>query len=73
MRDPVAPSSSDFFEDYVFSTPMAPKASVIIPIAGVPQDVEVWGCSSGDGVNGDDQRDTLADFGFDRRPDSSNH
>jgi hypothetical protein len=66
----VAPTTSDYFEDYVFSTPMAPKASVMIPIAEVSQDVEVWGCSSGadEGAAGDGGPDTLADFGFDPTP-----
>jgi hypothetical protein len=60
----VAPTSSDFFEDYVFSTPMSPGSSVVIPIADVRQDVEVWGCRGDD----DEITATRSDFDFDPAP-----
>jgi hypothetical protein len=60
----VAPSSSDFFEDFVFSTPMRPGSSVVIPIADVSQDVEVWGCAGAD----DEPTPTRSDFDFDPTP-----
>ena len=59
----VAPSTSDFFEDYVFSSPMQPGASVIIPIADVSQDVEVWGCAGA--TDDDESTPTRSDFDFD--------
>jgi hypothetical protein len=60
----VAPSTTDFFEDFVFSTPMRPGSSVIIPIADVSQDVEVWGCAGAD----DETTPTRSDFDFDPTP-----
>jgi hypothetical protein len=62
----VAPSTSDFFEDYVFSTPMRPGASVIIPIADVSQDVEVWGCAGA--TDDDESTPARSDFDFDPTP-----
>jgi hypothetical protein len=63
----VAPSSSDFFEDFVFSSPLRPGSSVIIPIADVAQDVEVWGCAGAD----DETTPTRSDFDFDPTPGES--
>jgi hypothetical protein len=57
----VAPTSSDFFEDYVFGTPLPPRSAVVIPIADVPQDVEVRGC-------GEEDEEAVADFDFDPTP-----
>lgn len=54
----VAPSSSDYFEDFVFASPLPPAASVLLPIADVPQDVEVLGC-----LGQHDDR-VLSDFDF---------
>jgi hypothetical protein len=54
----VAPSTSDYFEDFVFPSPLPPAASVLIPIADVPQDVEVLGC-----LGQNDER-VLSDFDF---------
>jgi hypothetical protein len=54
----VAPSTSDYFEDFVFASPLPPAASVMIPIADVPQDVEVLGC-----LGQNDDR-VLSDFDF---------
>jgi hypothetical protein len=54
----VAPSTSDYFEDFVFASPLPPSASVLIPIADVPQDVEVLGC-----LGQNDDR-VLSDFEF---------
>jgi hypothetical protein len=54
----VAPSTSDYFEDFVFAEPLPPAASVVIPIADVPQDVEVLGC-----LGQNDDR-ILSDFEF---------
>jgi hypothetical protein len=62
----VAPSTTDFFEDFVFSSPMRPGSSVIIPIADVSQDVEVWGCAGA--ADDDDTTPTRSDFDFDPTP-----
>jgi hypothetical protein len=64
----VAPSTSDFFEDYVFSTPLQPGASVIIPIADVSQDVEVWGCAEATDDDDEATPPTRSDFDFDPTP-----
>jgi hypothetical protein len=60
----VAPSTTGFFEDFVFSSPMRPGSSVIIPIAEVSQDVEIWGCAGAD----DETTPTRSDFDFDPTP-----
>jgi hypothetical protein len=63
----VAPSTTDFYEDFVFSSPMRPGSSVIIPIADVSQDVEVWGCA-GAADDDDNTTPTRSDFDFDPTP-----
>ncbi len=62
----VAPSTTDFFEDFVFSSPMRPGSSVIIPIADVSQDVEIWGCAGA--ADDDETTPTRSDFDFDPTP-----
>jgi hypothetical protein len=57
----VAPTTARFYEDYVFSDPLPPGAAVVIRIADVAQDVEVWVCP------GSDPREEL-DFDFDPTP-----
>jgi hypothetical protein len=57
----VAPTTANFYEDYVFSDPLPQGATVVIPIADVAQDVEVWVCP------GSDAREEF-DFDFDPTP-----
>ena len=57
----VAPSAAGFFEDYVFASPLPQGAAVVIPIADVPQDVQVSVCP------GSEPREDF-DFDFDPTP-----
>jgi hypothetical protein len=57
----VAPTTAGFYEDFVFSNPLPPGATVVIPIADVAQDVEVWVCP------GSDLREEF-EFDFDPSP-----
>jgi hypothetical protein len=54
----IAPSSSRYFEVYVYAAaPIAPGATVAVPVAAVGQDVETVGCKGG-------THDALASFSF---------
>ncbi len=60
----IAPSVSRYFEVYVYTAaPIAPGATVSVPVADVGQDVESVGCRASE-----DDEDVLATFSFDPQP-----
>ena len=57
----IAPSTSHYFEAYVFQSPVTPKSEVTLPVADVRQDVETTACDDGA---------VVASFDFDPDPES---
>jgi hypothetical protein len=57
----IAPSTSRYFEAYVFDGPVTSKSEVTLPVADVRQDVETTAC---------DDAAVVASFDFDPDPES---